>query len=261
MGSCFSCLFCMFKPRYKQAKKDEDEVTFSDEKYPMLLDDEEEEEEDSTEREHPKKRHFSGPPICEREKRVAVEERYIKRQQTRAARLRTLSLQAPDELRRRRTEKLLGRTIEQIVESKHDRDLLLGKTSASQGSEKHSKDDKDNNPQIKGAPKFNEKWYCPGTNREQAESWLLEQHEDGTFLVRDKSEQSGNAFILSVLHRGEVHHLNITGIADKTWVLGEGGPQDKTHKSVENLIKYHSKKPVHFESGGTTILKLASLRE
>ena len=103
-------------------------------------------------------------------------------------------------------------------------------------------------------------WYKGRVNREVAEDYLSKSLQlDGTFLVRESdalSVRRDPVYVISVLHSGTTHHVEIEKRENGKYALAHvGGAGSKGYKTLEKLVSHYQKKPIDLEGGGRTKLK------
>ncbi|XP_016134219.1 lymphocyte cytosolic protein 2-like [Sinocyclocheilus grahami] len=87
-------------------------------------------------------------------------------------------------------------------------------------------------------------WYVGQVTRGEAESCLRRVNRDGTFLVRDSSNQSSNQpYTLVVLYQDKVYNIQIRRNPDG-FMLGTGLKSSETFKQVSDIISQHKHMPL-----------------
>lgn len=102
------------------------------------------------------------------------------------------------------------------------------------------------------------RWYQGRMNRHVAEDVLCTSGRlDGTFLVRESDSVSVRrepVFVISVMDKGQVHHLPVMQREDGKYTLADVRGA-KAFKTMEKMINHYQGKPVDLEGGGSTKLK------
>ncbi|XP_030048462.1 cytokine-dependent hematopoietic cell linker isoform X2 [Microcaecilia unicolor] len=89
-------------------------------------------------------------------------------------------------------------------------------------------------------------WYIRDYNRQEAEEVLLQEHSDGTFLVRDHSMKSNNEpYVLVIFYGKKVYNIKIHFLEDtQQYTLGSGQRKENKFDSVEEMIEFYKKVPM-----------------
>nr|XP_033815369.1 cytokine-dependent hematopoietic cell linker [Geotrypetes seraphini] len=89
-------------------------------------------------------------------------------------------------------------------------------------------------------------WYIRDYNRQEAEEILLQEHTDGTFLVRDHSMKSSDEpYVLVIFHGKKVYNIKIRFLEDtQQYTLGSGQRKEIKFDSVEEMIEFYTKVPM-----------------
>lgn len=110
--------------------------------------------------------------------------------------------------------------------------------------------DNDNNFEVELLP-----WYHPTLSRHTAESMLMQNGMDGTYLLRPSSKGSGE-YALSVKCEQAVKHFNIV------WTGSEINFGQCTFKTASDFVEHFKNKPLLCgESGQVVLLKIPYPRD
>ncbi|XP_048587954.1 phosphatidylinositol 3,4,5-trisphosphate 5-phosphatase 2A isoform X2 [Nematostella vectensis] len=83
-------------------------------------------------------------------------------------------------------------------------------------------------------------WHHKAINRLETEKLLLGCGEDGGFLIRD-SESIPNAFVLSILFQGHIHHYRILREKDgRLYMQAATGVASHKFESLEQIVTFYS---------------------
>ncbi|XP_031564275.1 phosphatidylinositol 3,4,5-trisphosphate 5-phosphatase 2-like isoform X3 [Actinia tenebrosa] len=83
-------------------------------------------------------------------------------------------------------------------------------------------------------------WYHQKLNRLDTEKMLLEFNKDGSFLIRD-SESVPNAFVLSLLFQGHIHHYRIfTKVDGRYYMQAVQGVENHHFDTLGQIVNYYS---------------------
>ncbi|XP_053314004.1 cytokine-dependent hematopoietic cell linker [Spea bombifrons] len=90
------------------------------------------------------------------------------------------------------------------------------------------------------------KWYIKEFDRVKAEHVLLQEKQDGTFLVRDNGTRTFNEpYILSVYYGYKVYNIKIRYLEDSDqYALGTGLRGNYKFNSVKEMIEFHKHIPI-----------------
>ncbi|XP_064181332.1 lymphocyte cytosolic protein 2 [Anguilla rostrata] len=93
------------------------------------------------------------------------------------------------------------------------------------------------------------RWYMGQVTREQAEHYLRQVGQDGTFLIRDSSQcSSSQPYTLMVLYQGKVYNIQIRYHShQRTYALGTRG--NKSYLGLSDLIQHHRRAPLMLIDG------------
>lgn len=95
-------------------------------------------------------------------------------------------------------------------------------------------------------------WFHPNLTRHTAESILLQNGKDGTYLLRPSSKGCGE-YALSVKFEQSVKHFNIVWTGDNL-SFGHG-----TFKTIDDFVEHFKNKPlIGTESSQLVLLKVCS---
>ncbi|XP_068925935.1 cytokine-dependent hematopoietic cell linker [Petaurus breviceps papuanus] len=89
-------------------------------------------------------------------------------------------------------------------------------------------------------------WYFGELSRKEGEEALMEENNEGTFLVRDGSKKSvAEPYVLVVLHRKKVYNIKIRFLErSQQFALGTGLRGNDKFDSVEDIIEYYKYFPI-----------------
>ncbi|KAK3697934.1 hypothetical protein QZH41_013014 [Actinostola sp. cb2023] len=83
-------------------------------------------------------------------------------------------------------------------------------------------------------------WHHKAINRLDTEKLLLGSAKDGSFLIRD-SESVANAFVLSLIYQGHIHHYRIFREKDgRFYMQAVPGVENQHFELLEHIVTYYS---------------------